>query len=154
MVNNGDNSNEKHIWFYIEKKIFLKRNIKQFNCILLLIDISKWKIIFLILEYDFSFIFFSAIFIQNENHSYDFHVYIYIREIYIYSIYKNEIHFPIIWISLLRYIRICILIYISIASYARILRKRVGLLYKLLNVPEINPLSSAISIFENDIQIL
>lgn len=87
MVNNGDNSNEKHIWFYIEKKIFLKRNIKQFNCILLLIDISKWKIIFLILEYDFSFIFFSAIFIQNENHSYDFHVFIYIHEIYIYIVY-------------------------------------------------------------------
>lgn len=38
-----------------------------------------------------------------------------------------------------------------------ILRKRVSLLYKLLNVPEINPLVSAISIsqiFENDIQML
>lgn len=70
MINNGDNSNGKRIRFYIEKIIFLKRNIKQFNYILLLIDISKWKIIiFSILEYDFSFIYFvfSVIFIQNEN---------------------------------------------------------------------------------------
>lgn len=70
--------------------------------------------------------------------------------IYIYSIYKNEIHFPIIWISLLRYIRICILIYIYFYCFIckNILRKGVGLLYKLLNVPEINPLSLAISIFQ------
>lgn len=26
MINNGDNSNEKHIWFYIEKKIFKKKH--------------------------------------------------------------------------------------------------------------------------------
>lgn len=78
MINNGDNSNGKRIWFYIEKIIFLKRNIKQFNYILLLIDISKWKIIiFSILEYDFSFIYFVfPSYLSKMKISYDSHVYI------------------------------------------------------------------------------
>lgn len=92
-----------------------------------------------------SFISFFPSYLSKMKISYDSHVYI-----YIYSICKNEIHFPIIWISLLRYIRICILIYIYFYCFIckNILRKGVGLLYKLLNVPEINPLSLAISIFQ------
>lgn len=93
MVNNGDNSNEKRIWFHVEKKKkILKRSIKQFNRILLLIDISKWKIIISsILEYDFCFIYFlfSAIFIQNENQLRFSCVYIvYVRMKYILLLYE------------------------------------------------------------------
>lgn len=88
-----------------------------------------------------SFISFFPSYLSKMKISYD--------SVYIY-ICKNEIHFPIIWISLLRYIRICILIYIYFYCFIckNILRKGVGLLYKLLNVPEINPLSLAISIFQ------
>lgn len=115
MVNNGDNSNEKRIWFHVEKKKIFKKKHKT---------IQSYSLI----DWHFK--------MKNNNFldswiRFLFHLFRFFRHIYpkwksvtifmcIYSICKNEIHFTIIWISLLRYIHICILIYISIASYARI----------------------------------